>query len=108
MPSGSRWSDVRAHPRSARRKSRSHALAKHKARACSQSRGRTEMGHEACELGTLPNSLGQFTHELDRVRVTRRLVFAVALDPGKAQREAPRISGALLQPVEGDLDHDFG
>src|SRR6185369_13573755 len=60
------------------------------------------------QVATLANTLEQFTHELDRVRVARGFVFSIAFYARKAQGKSSGISGALLQPVEGNLDHELG
>src|SRR5207248_10043785 len=56
----------------------------------------------ASELGRV-----QGTHGLDRVRLLRPLVGAIALDAGEAQRQAAGVLRAFLQIIERDLHHQL-
>src|SRR5215211_7405261 len=44
----------------------------------------------------------------DRVRLARRLVFAIALHACEAERETAGVLGALLQVIERNLDDELG
>src|SRR5215471_10503284 len=58
-------------------------------------------------LGARPCACGDGSDRLDRVRVARGLVVAIADHAREAQREATRIATARLQLVERDLDHEL-
>src|SRR5436309_13527244 len=68
-----------------------------------------QMWHtRACFSLVIPASLQNPPNRLDRIRLGRRLVLAVALDAGEAEGHAAGVLRALLDVAEGDLDDQLG